>query len=727
MRCMRRQGWVGPLVTLVVTVGFVSSAWGQIGGPFLVGPSFELSESVTVDEIPSPVRKHLEQLRAFLAGQQWDDAVGTLRRILEQPGEKVVAVDGRRYLNIRDYGHLISTTMPAEARDRYRNQVDPQARQWYEQALATRDVALLERVVAEFYASRWGDDALLALGDLLLESGDLSAARRLWEQLLPEPPPETGLPQRLTYPDSDIPRAAVVARLIVASALEGSLDRARREWDALAQHEAQAEGTILGRTGRYVDLLDAWLDETPAPQPRRVSDWPTFAGSFTRNRVVDEPIEPTTLAWSAPLLRSPEPEVLGSPRRIAETRDRPLSYHPIVVGNVVLVHAQENGADRLFAFDLTTGAPAWADNPLDLSGLRGGPLSAHHTPRLGTSRFTLSAHGDRVYVRLGSPVTSGPTDRPIPTSPGGLACLDLKAEGRLVWDIGPGDDRWSFEGPPVCDGTNLYIGMRRSDVRPQAHVACFDAERGRLKWRRWICSAEAPGQGQYELVTHNLLTLHEGTLYYNTNLGVIAALSTRTGETRWLYRYPRARGSSLEYSLSHFHRDLTPCVLDAGRVFVAPSDSRHIFALDSGTGQLLWETESLPDAVHLLGVSRGNLIATGNKAWWIRTDYAVEHPGQRGRAGKVFAEWPSGPDRIAGFGRGVLTGDRAYFPQFERLSVLDVATGFAARQPLELAATRQVTGGNLIVAGGHLLIANNEMLYAFRLSPETPATARKPE
>ena len=63
--------------------------------------------------------------------------------------------------------------------------------------------------------------------------------------------------------------------------------------------------------------------------------------------------------------------------------------------------------------------------------------------------------------------------------------------------------------------------MRKSDVRPQAHVACFDAETGRRRWRTMICAAETPGGGQTDEITHNLLTLEQGTLYYNTNLGAV--------------------------------------------------------------------------------------------------------------------------------------------------------------------------------------------------------------
>ena len=60
----------------------------------------------------------------------------------------------------------------------------------------------------------------------------------------------------------------------------------------------------------------------------------------------------------------------------------------------------------------------------------------------------------------------------------------------------PDDDGWAFEGAPVVEGQNLYVAMRKSDVRPQAHVACFDVDTGRRRWRTLVCSAETPGGGK---------------------------------------------------------------------------------------------------------------------------------------------------------------------------------------------------------------------------------------
>ena len=63
-------------------------------------------------------------------------------------------------------------------------------------------------------------------------------------------------------------------------------------------------------------------------------------------------------------------------------------------------------------------------------------------------------------------VRSRPTNR----ITGSLVCLDLNAQGRLLWKIAPDDDKWAFEGAPLVEGTDVYIGMRQE--RRAAASAC---------------------------------------------------------------------------------------------------------------------------------------------------------------------------------------------------------------------------------------------------------------
>lgn len=740
-------------------------------------PPFELSSSVSLDEADSSVRTHLEQVKAYVADQQWDEAVEALRRVMQQDGSKMIAITPRRYVNLADYCHVQIASLPPAALELYRQRVDSAAETWYREGVTRRDAGRLAEVVDKMFCSSWGDDALFALGEIELERGHYSAARRCWEQLIEVPPgripiaafesargqadlpaniatlldawyvrdeaaaapyyrmhgtglladdhsaalvrfwKQRGLPMaRLVYPGTTLPAAEIRARLILTSIMEGALARARDELKAFAELHPGAPGRFGGRNVGLADALAAMVTaaaDWPAPTPS--DDWTTFAGSYARTKIAPGKLDLGRLAW--------QPISLGealsadsansraySLRRIGEDAQRLMSYHPLVVGDLLLL----NNRSQIFAFDLRTGAPAWAGDPERPPG----EIYADETARLGkrrghrglgVPRFTMTVHDGKLFARVGSQVTSRSLES-YESRPGGyLVCLDLAAEGRLVWKpdgrILPDGDQWAFEGAPIVDGPDLYIAMRKSDVRPQSYVACYDVESGRRRWRTMICSAETPGGGQLSEITHNLLTFDQGTLYYNTNLGLVAALAARDGRVRWATRYPRAkkaRPDGRDKRTAHFYRDLNPCVYHRGKLLVAPADCESIFALEATGGELIWETSLPEDVVHLLGVGSGNLLASGDALWWIDVE-----------RGKVRKRWPD--TTPLGRGRGILLGDEVIWPTNSELYVFDQdpSSTVPPHEPIRL-SDGQAAGGNLVAAGGMLVIATPDKLFAFR-------------
>ena len=730
-----------------------------------------------VEPIDATTATHLENARRFLAEKQWDEAVDAIRRGMEGDAARYVAVSDapappegfQRLVPVREYCQWQLAALAREAPEalaHYRSLADPLAEQWLAEAVETRDERLLARIVTEAFATKAGDDALLRLGDLALSRGDYAEARGYFARIGPQPGQmDQAAAQRRpeTYPDSDLPAAEVVARLVLTSILAGEHERAAAELEVFRRHYEPATGKLAGRDGNLHQTLTALATQARSwPLPKRSADWPMFAGDASRRGTAAGPIDPAgTPLWTFPLPRlTSDRDMIGASRlRVADDMKGLRSYHPIVVGDTVLVRVDARQRSYIAALGLRDGRQRW-----QVDGLRGPAMltgtgendspfeesDAHaRLPRhVGVARYTLTAGGTKLFARMGSPVTAPPAnsiEKLLAKEQGYLMGYDLATEGKPLdgFPIRPESAEWSFEGTPVCDGANLYVAMRRVEQgRCQLHVACFaltsggghidDAEddarpAGRMLWRTRICSAATLGGGDWAELSHCLLTLDGGTLLVNSNMGVIAAVNAEGGDVQWLHKYPRAsfRSGDPEEHDDQFFRDLTPCLPTGDLVICAPADCDRLFALDRMTGRFVWSTEPgvASDVVHLLGTSGPWLIASGNRLYWIEL-----------ASGQVRVRYPEGssggPTEAAaqprGLGRGILAGDEVYWPTRESILVFSAepqqtASGFipAARREIPL-LPRMATGGNLVFAHGVLLIATGDKLVALEGGASRP-------
>lgn len=679
---------------------------GQVGW-MGVTHSYDLSSDVQVEEAGRTVQTYLDRVDAYLADGKWGEAVDSIRQVMEDSGGKLLPVSPNRYVTTRTLCHLKLVDFPPEALRLYRDLVDPVAGQWFESWERGGDRAALERIVDEAFVSRWGDDALTALGEASFQEGHYARARAYWQRILPFEPPEGTSRTWLSFPDTDMNLAEVRARLIMLNIFEGRVDEAESQLVQFDRLHKNARGRLGGRDVVLVEGLKALIQESRTwPHVPQDSDWRTFAGSPLRHREVVEPRAVGEVVWQQ-TIRPPnvdEPvSLFAQPRGpvIAEDQPAPLSYHPVLTENLLFL----NNQIEILAIEAASGQAAWGSgtrtvfrDPLH-GTLAGGVL---FSDGMGTVRHTMTVADQRLYARMGSGVTtlSQQPGRARPTNY--LVCLDLRSQGRLLWKAVP-EDGWAYEGAPLVRGDDVYVTMRRSDIRPQSHVACLDARTGARRWRQFVCAAETPSRGIYAELSNGLLTLDGDTLYLNTNLGAVAALATSDGRIRWLTTYRRALKGDLLRPAEHWARDLTPCLADRGTLYVAPADTPSIFALAADNGQLLWQSSAdLADVVHLLGVRDECLIASGRKLVWIHASGS--------EAGSIKALWPQGHEQI-GYGRGLLTRDHVWWPTRTNIFVFDSQSAQPVRR-IDL-APRGAGGGHLLVAAGQLVITASDRVTAF--------------
>jgi outer membrane protein assembly factor BamB/tetratricopeptide (TPR) repeat protein len=720
------------------TCGFLWRAAGLLPAVLLCGvfalaaraapPAEALARTQIPGESPNAAQR-LMSARKLAAGEQYAEAVAEYQGLLEEVGDKLVPLGPQHSVQARWLCHLDLAALPPAGLKVFRNRVDGQAKKWFEQGAAERDVHLLRRVIDEAFCSRWGDPALDLLGDLAFEGGRFEEAERWW-RLLARPVKDNARPADpldLVFPDPQVDVAGVRAKQLLARLFRGEpVAPLRQALASYRQVHDQAEGHLAGRKGKYAGILQTLLDQSATViGPPKPPAWTTFAGDPSRQLLLPaEPADPNRLLrlcrsatrWRFSLekrtllagddMLSLELFARGGPAAVAP---RSLAFYPVFAGNQVLVA----DARYVTAYDLVTGkSVVWHDGRARHPGLEHLELRLPARPDL---RYSLTVAGDEVYARLGTqalepPEEAGrPDERPRKDREESyLVCLRLqpdKGVKRLRWEVrpeAPNQEIAVFEGAPVvADGRVFAAVMRFSGARTVTAIHCYAAEAedtSPLRWRQDVCET-GELKPREQRVRHHLLTLAGSNVVYCSHSGAVVALDAATGKRAWAVRYP-SRGAALGPD-EPSPRDLAPALYAEGRLFVAPADYDHLLCLDAITGRLLWERDKI-EVVHLLGVGRDRLIvttptgiravvpATGDDAWLQPADGTVLPP----------------------FGRGFLAGELVFWPTRNGVYVLNQADG---EQPTDLVPgpLRQVRPGNMVYANGSLAVADAETLTVY--------------
>jgi outer membrane protein assembly factor BamB len=715
-----------------------------LSGSLAHGQGANHSASKFYPDSSDPAETLLRNAASHARDSQWAEAIGIYQRIIDQYGDKVAKLPREKadhapgddfvlFVDLRGYCHRSLAKLPPEGRAIYRNRVDGQAERWFKEGQAQRDTALLRRVVDLAYCSSWGDDALELLGDVAFQEGRFGESLASYRQLVLDRPDDTF---GLVHPDPTVDLARVAAKKVLCRAAAGEKLDMPAEVSAYSKRFPGASGALAGRTGAYAAIIEQSLALDHLTSPSQTdSRWPTFAGALARTKVVSEPIDVGSLQWKVPLERitpNRPSYVYGGPRSMAMTtsssapQERLLGYHPIVLGDQVIV----GDGSRVLAFNLNDrpgerdGGTALAIEPAWKHDPESAVVQAYKI-NSGIPRHTLTAQGNRIYARMGpaTPSPFGGMNRQLSASSSYIIALDWSAQGKLIWLQRASDlvlpnrpaDRVNrsvnFEGTPVVDAHNVWVAVTDRREQTATYIACFDAETGARRWVRYLGAASSEvdnfmgnGMGFGPPVAsdfgHRLLSLDGPYLYYQTNLGAVISLEAESGSVRWVATYPRQDSGRMGGS----DRDLNPAVVHEGLVIVAPTDAGAIYAFAADNGRLVWKTEPVADEVklaHLLGVARGRLVVTGDRVLLFDV-----------RSGKLAATWPDS-GKSEGYGRGLLAGNRIYWPTRDRIEILDQGSGLRAEPPIKLMEIYHTSGGNLVAGDGYLIVAQSDALVVF--------------
>jgi outer membrane protein assembly factor BamB len=699
----------------------------------------ELSRTSLAGETARTTRR-LAAADELAAREKWAEAVDEYLRILGEAGDDLVSLDAHHSLQARRVCHLRLAALPPAALGLYRSRVDVQAKKWLEQATASRDSAVLRRLVDDMFCSRYTDQALDLLGDLTFERGDFEEAERWWSMLAPplskkervkegegdgakqNRAPTLPLSRSLTllFPDPQVDVARVRAKQILARLFRGERTGLQEELTAFRTEHATAAGWLAGREGVYADILQRLAAEQQemllAPDPEK--SWATFGGNPSRNLVVPKP--PGRWARLRPLdgpqwtvrldtdgTASGEPEAPIPARRTSGNA----AFYPVIQGDRVFVA----NARFIMGYSLLDGRPILryplAEHVAEEERQRLLHLKVD-LPAEPNLAYVLSVAGNRVYARLGAQAL-GPSGKggAGETSQAYLVCLDLqlevsnKVERWKVASKGTAATGPVFEGGPVVGHGGVFIAESRfAGGQTQTAISCYDANTGRLRWQSDVCSVvqDFKRDEVKPRYRHHLVTLAGSTVVYCSHSGAIVALDAFTGRRLWGVRYPsRVQQTVFGEAVP---RDLAPCLYSDGRLYVAPLDSDRILCLDPDTGRTVWESGRM-QVLQLLGVAKGLLIVTSTTPRpCIRALEAA--------TGMDLRNWlhPADGSELRTFGRGILAGSWVFWPiradRHQGVYVLDQETG-------EPVLFDEGLNGNLAVGGGCLAVAGTGKLSVY--------------
>lgn len=765
-------------VRITLTVVSIVFAWTATTAHGQDRSLTSVSHGATAQE-----RLLMEQIDQLASAGQISEALTSLKRLVDQSQGRLIEVGAvqhaatlslQLHLPIADWAQWRLAAWSQQYPDKLesvRRSDEELASRALSAIAAQLKSSALQELIERYSLSPSATEARLILCDLYLDRGWTVAARQAldgpgtgWRALPADSSnltPGSGLPWISAWPhlrssqavsplldqswqslrapyreSTDALRLALLKRAVATTALDG----AGREMQDASQWAA-AIGQRLptaqrGELDASIRQSNEWFEQNSTRRAATSEIAKTFAGNNARcgtqlSNEVDKLDLGSWTKWTKAVERMTG-QVDRNPASkppVAEGGSGILPYYPVVYDGKVFVHE----LTRITAYDAQTGKswpPTEPAMPLYDTGTTAASFFPFGYSLVGAPRGTLTVEDDRLYARMGPPVTGwfgrAPTNESLSLS--SLIAIDLKRQGsmrpgfpvRLPADEFPHAE---FEGAPTVVGRQvLACIMARDNVNMRRYVISIDRDTGAVLWRSPIlASGMVSGCEQASLVSHQLLTVAGGRVFVNTNLGAIACLDLENGQVVWLARYQRATATADEaYARpDRFrYRDLTPCMVFGSQVICAPQDSPELFAIDAASGQLLWSTdaERVDDSNQLLGAYQQSLIVSGDRLYWLEA-----------HTGKVLAAFPAGGvgevttalPSPRGYGRGLVIGSRVYWPTQNEIFVFDAHQSSDAlgkpptiRERIRL-DSRGAEGGNLTLFGDGLIIAGPSRLFVF--------------
>ncbi|MCK6475027.1 MAG: PQQ-binding-like beta-propeller repeat protein [Planctomycetes bacterium] len=504
---------------------------------------------------------------------QWREAL----KIYQDLYEKLLIKNPDILYRISKYGIFVPATQfvqrrilrfPKEHLAFYRTMYDARAKEAFEQARRQYSLIGLSDIVDNMLATSYGDNALMELGNAALDTGHYLEAMEYFTTI------------RDFFPDSECLTPELDIRIQYCQKMlgmpEGKAAAGGRRESALKPEEMGRLKQVLAGA-RYVK--PKYFTQPTSPPYDSSDDYTLYPPS-------KDPIALEDPTWQFTLPGS---------------RNDWFVFSEPCITKISMIYRHKN---ILYCRSLLNGELRWTN---DLGG-----------------RVVWQNTNERQFPREDVLVQDGLVFAPMYKVGASIVALD-EVTGQLKWAYGPmvastpEEANMRFETAPAGGPRTVYAGYVQDNIEGETHtdshygIVAFDSSTGRIRWQKILCRL-TPGKfsGGFAENRRNRIRsfispplYHQGTVYYNTNAGVIAAMDARSGRIKWLMKYPYFPGihdATREFGSTSrpYYDGVCPYrpflwfnqrpMMIGENLYLPVVDSRFFFCIDRQTGRVVWST-----------------------------------------------------------------------------------------------------------------------------------------
>lgn len=637
------------------------------------------------------VKEALEDFERFQRRGAWERALKALYTIPEDQAPRFVDGEDGFIISVARKRRDVLAELPPEGRAAYRLFYDAEARKLFDEAEGAAEQAKLERVFSAYFTTSVGDDAADRLGDLYFERGRFDRAADCWLAALRD------------HPDTNLSPAALATKAALAlhrASRVSEFDQLREDLEGRYRNETV---TLGGRTAPPAELLQSLLGaESSDPNSRRQ------AANDDAPLKLDSSTEPD---WVVPIAETVEAGMTTA--ELDQWRAGPLSD---IVPSATVDESRLylNYLGHILAVDLKTGKLLWRSASFhNLETQVNQPAARFSDP----AQFAILARGEFLWC-----VTRDPKDANYNAS---FQLVCRRADGgEVVWTSTDLPELAPFgpSGTPLLGDDLLFVAAesQQNQPLPGQWILAIRPHDGKLMWKTEVGSFRQNRQQYYyygarQTTPRPRLLLDAGTLYVDTQIGVLARLDADSGTLEWGFGYQTEPTQGNRYVV--YNRVSEPATEGGGPIplgddalLVKGAQSSRLYAVDPNRMKLQWERAigksarplgALDGAIILGGDELGSLdVQTRNLSW------AARLPGGSG-SGAVLVR-PDGVRQLTP--RGVFDVDP---------TTGDIRTIFRGA---DLGAA---AGGDLILTADQLLTVSNRAITAYPRGADVPPTTEE--